>query len=170
LVDITFAMQSNCWSNPWSIGHVNIKVFNLATFRFGETKKSHITPNMKFTFGNGTCQECWKVKLGFAGWNLLQIDQFSLIWKSFKMAIRKGATCSQNKVISWALEPFEDLAHFRKPNHVWLKKLKWRVFQSTRKWSWTFVWLNDFFGVMRFLDKTLGILGIFPFQCSLHYL
>ncbi len=99
-----------------------------------------------------------------------KLTKFSLIWKSFKKAIRKGATCSQNKVISWALEPFEDLEHFGRPNHVWLKKLICRVFQSTRKWSWTFVWLNDFFGVMRFLDRTLGILGIFPFQCSLYYL
>jgi len=37
--------------------------------------KIHITPNMKFTFENGTCQECWVAKLGFEGWKLLQIDQ-----------------------------------------------------------------------------------------------
>jgi hypothetical protein len=41
------------------------------------------------------------------------------------MAIRKGATSSQNKVISWALEPFEDLALFRKPNHV--KVISWAL-------------------------------------------
>lgn len=132
--------------------------------------KSRISPNMKFTFGNGTCQECWVPKLGFEGWNLLQIDQILIDLKELLKCYKKGATCSQNKVISWALKPFEDLAHFGKPNHVWLKKLIWRVFRSTRKWSWTVVWLNDFFGVMRFMNKTLVILGIFPFQCSLHYL